>query len=87
MVFAQAIEEWKLLMAAALSGLSREAVRLAAAYACERVAFGRFIGTYQGISHPLADLITDIDGGKYLVWKTIRDIADRDSRTPGRRYR
>ncbi len=76
-VFAQAIEEWKLLMAAALSGLSREAVRLAAAYACERVAFGRFIGTYQGISHPLADLITDIDGGKYLVWKTIRDIADR----------
>jgi 3-oxochol-4-en-24-oyl-CoA dehydrogenase len=76
-VFAQAIEEWKLLMAAALSGLSREALRLAAAYACERVAFGRFIGTYQGISHPLADLITDIDGGKYLVWKTIRDIADR----------
>jgi alkylation response protein AidB-like acyl-CoA dehydrogenase len=64
-------------MSAALSGLSREAVRLAAAYACERVAFGKFIGTYQGISHPLADLITDIDGGKYLVWKTIRDIADR----------
>lgn len=77
LVFAQSIEEWKLLTAAALSGLSREAVRLAAAYACERVAFGRFIGTYQGISHPLADLITDIDGGKYLVWKTIRDIADR----------
>jgi alkylation response protein AidB-like acyl-CoA dehydrogenase len=77
LVFAQAIEEWKLLMAAALSGLAREALRLAAAYASERVAFGRFIGTYQGISHPLADLITDIDGGKYLVWKTIRDIADR----------
>lgn len=74
--FAQGIEEWKLLMAAALAGLSREAVRLAAAYACERVAFGQPIGTYQGISHPLANLITDIDGGKYLIWKTIRDIAD-----------
>src|SRR6202007_1016978 len=34
--FAQAVEEWKLLIGAALSGLSREAVRLAAAYACER---------------------------------------------------
>lgn len=74
--FAQAIEEWKLLIAAALAGLSRESVRLAAAYACERVAFGQPIGTYQAISHPLADLSTDIDGGKYLTWKAIRDIAD-----------
>jgi alkylation response protein AidB-like acyl-CoA dehydrogenase len=74
--FAAAIEEWKLLIAAGLSGLSREAVRLAAAYACERSAFGQFIGTYQAISHPLADCITEVDGGKYLVWKTIRDIAD-----------
>ena len=75
-VFAQAIEEWKLLIAAALAGLSRESVRLAAAYACERVAFGQPIGTYQAMSHPLADLSTEIDGGKYLTWKTIRDIAD-----------
>ncbi|MCK9563215.1 MAG: acyl-CoA dehydrogenase [Bacteroidales bacterium] len=74
-VFAQAVEEWKLLMAVALSGLSREAVRLAAAYACEREAFGQPIGAYQGISHPLADLITDVDGGKYLTWKAIHDIA------------
>jgi alkylation response protein AidB-like acyl-CoA dehydrogenase len=74
-VFAQAIEEWKLLLAIALAGLSREAVRLASAYACERVAFGQAIGTYQGISHPLAELITDIDGGKYFTWKAIHDIA------------
>ncbi len=74
--FARAIEEWKLLIAAALAGLARESVRLAAAYACERVAFGQPIGTYQAISHPLADLSTDIDGGKYFSWKTIRDIAD-----------
>jgi 3-oxochol-4-en-24-oyl-CoA dehydrogenase len=75
--FAQALEEWKLLVSAALSGLSREAIRMAAAYACERSAFGQAIGTYQAISHPLADLIVDVDGGKYLIWKAIRDIADR----------
>ncbi|MCG8537840.1 MAG: acyl-CoA dehydrogenase family protein, partial [Pseudomonadales bacterium] len=46
-LFNQAIEEWKLLVAAALSGLSREAIKLAAAYACEREAFGQPIGTYQ----------------------------------------
>lgn len=78
-VFAQAVEEWKLLIAAGLSGIGREAVRLAAAYACERQAFGQFIGTYQAISHPLADRITEVDGGKYLVWKTIRDIADGEA--------
>ncbi len=73
-VFAQAVEEWKLLLAVALASLAREAIRLAAEYACERVAFGQPIGTYQGISHPLADLITDVDGGKYYAWKTIHDI-------------
>jgi len=73
--FAAAIEEWKLLTAAALGGLAREAVRLAAAYACERHAFGVPIGTFQAISHPLADLITDIEGGKYLVWKVIHELS------------
>ena len=73
--FDQAIEEWKLLIAASLAGLSREAIRLAAAYACERSQFGQLIGTYQAISHPLADLVTEVDGGKYLLWKTIHDIA------------
>lgn len=76
--FSQAIEEWKLLVAAALSGLSREAVQLAAAYACEREAFGQPIGCYQAISHPLADRITDIDGGKYFIWKVIHDIACKE---------
>ena len=74
--FRRAVEEWKLLVAAALAGLAREAIRQAAAYACERSAFGQLLGTYQAISHPLADLITDVDGGKYFVWKAIRDVAD-----------
>jgi alkylation response protein AidB-like acyl-CoA dehydrogenase len=70
--FAAAIEEWKLLIAAALSGLAREALRIAAAYASERKAFGVYIGTFQAISHPMADLICEIDGGKFIVWKSIR---------------
>ena len=78
--FAQALEEWKLLIAAALAGLAREAIDLAAAYARERIAFGQPIGTYQGISHPLADLLCDVDGGKYLTWKTLLDIADGNPR-------
>jgi 3-oxochol-4-en-24-oyl-CoA dehydrogenase len=74
--FAQAIEEWKLLIAAALAGLSRQAVQLAAAYASQRKQFGQLIGTFQAISHPLADRLSEVDSGKLLVWKAIRDIAD-----------
>lgn len=77
--FAAGIEEWKLLIGAALSGLSREALKMAAAYAGERKAFGVLIGTFQAISHPMADLICEIDGGKFLVWKAIRSIADGEA--------
>jgi alkylation response protein AidB-like acyl-CoA dehydrogenase len=74
--FAGGVEEWKLLISAALAGLSREALKLAAAYASERKAFGQFIGEFQSISHPLADLLCEVDGAKFLVFKAIRDIAD-----------
>jgi len=77
--FAAAIEEWKLLIGAALSGLSRAALALAAAYAGERKAFGVFIGTFQAISHPMADLIAEIDSGKFMVWKAIRSIVDGEA--------
>ncbi len=70
------IEEWKLLIAAALAGLSKQSLKLAAAYASERKQFGQFIGQFQAISHPLADLVCEADGGQLLVWKAIRDIAD-----------
>lgn len=74
--FAAGIEEWKLLIAAGLAGIGREALKLAAAYACERKQFDQYIGQFQAISHPLADLLCDVDGGKFLVWKAIRDLAD-----------
>jgi alkylation response protein AidB-like acyl-CoA dehydrogenase len=77
--FAAGIEEWKLLVAIALAGLGGEALKLAAAYASERKQFGQFIGQFQAISHPLADLVCEVDGGKFLVWKAVRDIADGSS--------
>jgi alkylation response protein AidB-like acyl-CoA dehydrogenase len=74
--FAATVEEWKLLIAAALAGLSREALRLASAYANERTQFDRLIGSYQAVSHPLAMLSTEVDAGKYMVWRAIRKLAD-----------
>jgi alkylation response protein AidB-like acyl-CoA dehydrogenase len=79
-LFAIAHEEWKLLMAAALVGLSQQALELAAAYAAERKAFGQPIGSFQGLSHPMADRITELEGARLLVWRTIQAIADNDMR-------
>ena len=75
-IWAAGIEEWKLLTSAALTGLAREAVEMAAVYACEREAFGQKIGTYQGIAHPLANDVIDADGAALLQMWTLRALAD-----------
>jgi 3-oxochol-4-en-24-oyl-CoA dehydrogenase len=69
--FASAVEEWKLLSAALLAGIAGRALEMAAAYSCERRQFGKPIGAFQGIAHPLADSATDIDGARLLVWWAI----------------
>lgn len=76
--FAAVLEEWKLLTAAALAGLGRQAVKMAAEYATERKQFGQPIGAFQAMSHPLADNLCEVDGGKLLVWKAIRALVDGD---------
>jgi alkylation response protein AidB-like acyl-CoA dehydrogenase len=73
--FAAALEEWKLLIGSALIGLSAEAIRLASEYACERVQFGKPIGAYQGVSHPLADAIVAVDAGRLMLWRAVSDLA------------
>jgi len=75
-IWAAALEEWKLLTCAALIGLAREALSMAAAYATERKAFGQPIGANQGIAHPLANDVMDADGAAMLLWWTLRAIAD-----------
>jgi len=77
--FCAAIEEWKLLIALALTGLARESLRVASAYACERIQFDRPIGSFQAISHPLADLSVQVDAGRLLVWRAMRAIADKNT--------
>ena len=77
-IWAAGLEEWKLLTSAALIGLSKEALAMAAAYACERIAFGQPIGANQGIAHPLANDVIDADGAGMMLWWTLRAIADQD---------
>jgi len=76
-IWAAGIEEWKLLTSAAVIGMAREVLSLAANYARERIAFGQPIGANQGIAHPLANDVIDADGAALLLWSTLRSMADR----------
>ncbi|GLZ84460.1 acyl-CoA dehydrogenase [Metapseudomonas resinovorans] len=73
--FLAAVEEWKLLKGAMLAGLARQAIQLAADYSCERSQFGKLIGSFQGIAHPLADALTEIEGAHLLLWHAVSAIA------------
>jgi alkylation response protein AidB-like acyl-CoA dehydrogenase len=74
--FLAGVEEWKLLISAQLNGLSRRALEQAVDYAKERIQFGRAIGSYQAVSHPLADRAVDVDGAELFTRWTIQQIAE-----------
>lgn len=61
----------RILIAAAAVGMAQRALDEAAAYARERMVFGRAIGEYQGVAHPLANAATEVDGTRLLVWRAI----------------
>lgn len=72
---AAAVAEWKVLMAAALAGLSRRALDIGVAYVKERHQFGRPIGAFQAVAHRLADVATEVDGAQ-LLWQEAAWAAD-----------
>jgi len=62
-----ALDEWRLLTAAALVGLVEETMTIAAEFAKARYTLGVPISTLQGISHPLANMVITVQGGRNLA--------------------
>jgi alkylation response protein AidB-like acyl-CoA dehydrogenase len=79
---ALAVDDWKVLLSAALVGLAGEAHRITVAYVKERKAFGVPIGWFQTVAHHLADSINDLDGARFLVHKAAWAI-DNDDKAAG----
>jgi alkylation response protein AidB-like acyl-CoA dehydrogenase len=67
--FARALDDVRVLRAAALIGLAEEAVQIGSEYAKVRMAFGQPIGMYQAVAHPFADILSALDGAQLLVQK------------------
>jgi alkylation response protein AidB-like acyl-CoA dehydrogenase len=62
-----ALDEWRLLTAAALVGLVDQTMSIAAEFAKTRYTHGVPISTLQAISHPLANMAIVVQGGRNLV--------------------
>jgi alkylation response protein AidB-like acyl-CoA dehydrogenase len=65
--FDEAVNEWMILMAGALVGIAARSIEIGVGYVKERKAFGVPIGSFQAISHGLADAATALDGGTLLA--------------------
>jgi butyryl-CoA dehydrogenase len=68
-------------IAAQALGIARAAHEEAVAYAKERKAFGKPIASFQAIQFMLADMATEIDAARLLVWRaaTLKDKGVRFS--------
>ena len=59
----------RILVGAEAVGLGRAALRRAAAYAKERIVFGRPIGQNQAIQHPLAECWMELEAAELMAFK------------------
>ena len=62
-------------------GLGRGALEAATQYAKQRVQFGKAIANFQAIQFMLADMATELDAARLLVWRAAW-MQDRGQRTP-----
>jgi alkylation response protein AidB-like acyl-CoA dehydrogenase len=64
--YQRALDEWRLLTAAALVGVVEGTMTIAAEFAKTRYTLGVPISTLQAISHPLANMAITVEGGRNL---------------------
>jgi len=73
------LDRGRITIGALAVGLGRGAVEEARAYAKERKAFGKPIAEFQAIAFALADMATEVDAARLLVW---RSAALADAKEP-----
>jgi alkylation response protein AidB-like acyl-CoA dehydrogenase len=62
------LDAGRVMLAADTLGAAQSMLDQAVAFAKERVQFGRVIGSFQGVKHTLADLVTMLEPCRALIW-------------------
>ena len=74
----------RLLAALALEavGVAQKVLELGVGYVAEREQFGKKIGTYQAVSHPLADTYVETELARSLAYWAAWCVSEDDERAP-----
>jgi len=59
-----------------LVGLAQKDFEISVQYAKDRIQFGRPIGSFQAIQHKAADMVTDVDGARFIMYKAAWSLAE-----------
>jgi alkylation response protein AidB-like acyl-CoA dehydrogenase len=63
-------------------GVAQKVLELGVSYVAEREQFGKKIGTYQAVSHPLADTYVETELARSLAYWAAWCVAEEDERAP-----
>ncbi len=67
-------------LCAEMCGGAQKVLEMSTEYAKIRIAFGKPIGSYQGIKHKLADMLVDVENAKsityYAAWAVDEEVAE-----------
>jgi alkylation response protein AidB-like acyl-CoA dehydrogenase len=84
--FAADVEPVRLRLLAGLAveavGVAQKALELAVEYVSEREQFGKKIGIYQAVSHPLADTYVETELARSLAYWAAWCVAEDDEQAP-----
>ncbi|MDQ2636240.1 MAG: hypothetical protein M3Y83_05100 [Actinomycetota bacterium] len=77
-----AVRAWGFVLEAArLVGAAQALIRYGVSYVCDRRQFGVPVGSFQGVSHPLADAATSVQSADLLI-RHAGYLGDRDGAVP-----
>lgn len=81
-VFQRIARKGTVVECAYLVGLAQRDFEISVQYAKDRIQFGRPIGSFQAIQHKAADMVTDVDGARFIMykaaWSVQEDTPDAD---------
>ena len=75
-VVARILQKATVAKCAEMIGGAQAALDMSVAYAKERVQFGRPIGSFQAIQHHCANMVTDVDGSRFITYQAAWMVSE-----------